>query len=337
MRALVLTAPGKAEVREVPVPIAAPGQVIIDVERVGVCGTDVELFTGEMSYLHSGVSSYPLRPGHEWSGTVRSAGAGVGESWIGRRVTGDTMIGCGDCRRCLAGRHHVCPERHELGIRDGLPGALAEQMAFPAAYLHPLPDSVDATAGAMVEPAGNAQRCVDAADLTAGERLLILGTGTIGLLTAMLARAHGLEVHLLGQELGFARSLGFSQSWDAASLPTLSWDAVVDATNAPSMPGLAVSLVEPGRRVVYIGLSGTPSMIDTRDAVLKDVTTVGILGASAGLANAVAAFASGAIDPRPLVAATVGLEEAAAVLSGSRPVGAGPGPKIQINPQIAYG
>ncbi|GAA0421001.1 alcohol dehydrogenase [Actinoplanes capillaceus] len=337
MRALVLTAPGKAEVREVPMPIAAPGQVIVDVERVGVCGTDVELFTGEMSYLHSGASSYPLRPGHEWSGTVRSVGAGVGESWIGRRVTGDTMIGCGTCRRCLAGRHHVCPERHELGIRDGLPGALAERMAFPAAYLHPLPDSVDAVAGAMVEPAGNAQRCVDAADLAAGERLLILGTGTIGLLTAMLARARGLEVHLLGQELEFARSLGFSQSWDAASLPTLSWDAVVDATNAPSMPGLAISLVEPGRRVVHIGLSGTPSMIDTRDAVLKDVTTVGILGASAGLADAIAAFAAGAIDPRPLVAATVGLEEAAAVLSGSRPAGAGPGPKIQINPRIAYG
>ncbi|MBO3739331.1 alcohol dehydrogenase catalytic domain-containing protein [Actinoplanes sp. NEAU-H7] len=337
MRALVLTAPGKAEVRRVPEPVAAPGQVVVDVERAGVCGTDVELFTGEMSYLHSGVSSYPLRPGHEWSGTVRSVGAGVGESWIGRRVTGDTMIGCGGCRRCLAGRHHVCPERHELGIRDGLPGALAERMAFPAAYLHPLPDTVDAMAGAMVEPAGNAQRCVDAAALAAGERLLILGTGTIGLLTAMLARARGLEVHLLGQELGFARSLGFSRSWDAASLPALSWDAVVDATNAPSMPGLAVSLVEPGRRVVYIGLSGTPSMIDTRDAVLKDVTAVGILGASAGLADAVAAFASGAIDPRPLVAATVGLDEAAAVLSGSRPAGAGPGPKIHINPRDGYG
>jgi threonine dehydrogenase-like Zn-dependent dehydrogenase len=332
MRALVLTGPGRAEVRQVPVPVAEPGQVVVDVERAGVCGTDVELFTGEMSYLHSGVSSYPLRPGHEWSGTVREVGAGVDGSWLGRRVTGDTMIGCGHCRRCRSGRHHVCPERHELGIRDGLAGALAQRLAFPAAYLHALPDTVDATAGALVEPAGNAQRCVDAAALGSGERLLVLGTGTIGLLTAMLARGRGLEVHLLGQELAFARTLGFEQSWTRDSLPDLPWDAVVDATNAPSMPALAVELAEPGRRVVYIGLSGTPSLIDTRDAVLKDVTAVGILGASAGLPRAIAAFASGAVDPRPLVAATVGLEEAAAVLTGDRPLGWGPGPKVLIDP-----
>jgi threonine dehydrogenase-like Zn-dependent dehydrogenase len=242
------------------------------------------------------------------------------------------MIGCGHCRRCVGGRHHVCPERHELGIRDGLAGALAERLVFPAAYLHALPDGVDAAAGALVEPAGNAQRCVDAAALSAGERLLVLGTGTIGLLTAMLARARGIEVHLLGQELEFARSLGFADVWTRDSLPSLPWDAVVDATNAPSMPGLAVELVEPGRRLVYIGLAGTPSTIDTRDVVLKDVTVVGILGASAGLATAIAAFASGAVDPRPLVAATVSLEEAADVLAGRRPRSAGAGPKVLIDP-----
>ncbi|GAA1629987.1 zinc-dependent alcohol dehydrogenase [Actinoplanes couchii] len=334
MRALVLTGPGKAEVQRVPVPVATAGQVVVDVARAGVCGTDVELFTGEMSYLHSGVSSYPVRPGHEWSGTVRSVGEGVDESWIGRRVTGDTMIGCGHCRRCVAGRHHVCPERHELGIRDGLAGALAERLAFPAAYLHALPDTVDATAGALVEPAGNAQRCVDAAALTSGERLLILGTGSIGLLTAMLARARGIEVHLLAENPEFARSFGFPSTWTRATLPDLPWDAVVDASNGPELPALAVSLVEPGRRVVYIGLSGTPSMLDTRDAVLKDVTTVGILGASAGLAPAIAAFASGSVDPRPLVAATVGLSEAAGVLAGHRPASASRGPKILIDPTI---
>lgn len=334
MRALVLTGPGQAEVQQVPVPVAGAGQVVVDVERAGVCGTDVELFTGEMSYLHSGVSSYPLRPGHEWSGTVRAVGPGVDDSWTGRRVTGDTMIGCGQCRRCVAGRHHVCPERHELGIRDGLAGALAERLAFPAAYLHALPDTVDATAGALVEPAGNAQRCVDAAALSSGERLLILGTGTIGLLTAMLARARGLEVHLLAENPEFARSFGFPSTWTRATLPDLPWDAVVDASNGPELPGLAISLVEPGRRVVHIGLSGTPSLVDTRNAVLKDVTTVGILGASAGLAPAIAAFASGAVDPRPLVAATVGLAQAADILAGRRPADASTGPKILINPAI---
>lgn len=331
MRALVLTGPGRAEVQDVPEPQAGPGQVIVEVERVGVCGTDVELFTGEMSYLHTGAASYPLRPGHEWSGTVIATGDGVDESWLRRRVTGDTMIGCGNCARCRAGRHHVCPTRHELGCRDGLPGALAERLAFPAAYLHALPDSVDATLGALVEPGGNALRAVRAANVAPGERLLILGTGTIGLLAAMFGKALGAEVHLLGLT---AEPLAEAPVWTRETLPDLGWDGIVDATNAAVMPGLAVELVEPGRTVVYIGLSGAPSMVDTREIVLKDVTTVGILGASAGLPGTITAYAEKDADPRPLVAGVVSLEEIVDVLAGMRPRNAGPGPKFQADPRL---
>ena len=86
--------------------------------------------------------------------------------------------------------------------------------------------------------------------------------------------------------------------------------------------------------MVYIGLAGLPSTIDTRTMVLKDVTAVGILGGSHGLAEAIEQFASGAVDPRPLVAATVGLGGLGEVLAGTRPEGSGPGPKIQVNPRI---
>ncbi|MGX7671177.1 zinc-dependent alcohol dehydrogenase [Plantactinospora sp. DSM 117369] len=334
MRALVLTGPHRAEVRDVPPPVAAAGQVVADVERVGICGTDVELFTGEMSYLHTGASSYPLRPGHEWSGVVTAAGPGVDPAWVGRRVTGDTMIGCGHCHRCRHGRHHVCAHRQELGIRDGLPGALAEQLAVPTTALHPLPGTVDATLGALVEPGGNALRSVQAAGLDAGERLLVLGTGTIGLLVAMFARARGIDVHLLGRDgtqLELARTLGFADAWTRATLPSLPWDAVVDAANDPELPAFALDLVEPGRTVVYIGLAGSPSAVDTRGLVFKDVTAVGILGASAGLPGAIDAYARGTVDPRPLVAATVGLADAPDILAGRRPDGAGP--KIHIDPR----
>jgi threonine dehydrogenase-like Zn-dependent dehydrogenase len=85
--------------------------------------------------------------------------------------------------------------------------------------------------------------------------------------------------------------------------------------------------------VVYIGVAGRPSTIDTRTMVLKDVTAVGILGASAGLAGAIERYASGAVDPRPLVAATVGLGDVGDVLAGWRPAGAGPGPKIHVDPR----
>ncbi|MGN9813379.1 zinc-dependent alcohol dehydrogenase [Micromonospora sp. BQ11] len=336
MRALVFTGPGKAEVQEVPDPEAGPGQVVIDVERAGVCGTDVELFTGEMSYLHTGRSTYPLRPGHEWAGTVTATGSGVDESWLGKRVTGDTMIGCGHCVRCRAGRHHVCADLRELGISDGIPGALAERLAYPAAYLKALPAGMDATLGALVEPGGNALRSLHAAAIAPGERLLVLGTATIGLLVAMFARADGAEVHVMGRNessLQLARSLGFGDAWTRETLPDLAWDAVVDASNAPALPALAVDLVEPGRRVVYVGLSGSPSTVDTRRIALKDVTAVGILGASAGLAGTITAYAGGSVDPRDLVAATVGLEEIIEVLAGQRPAGAGAGPKILVDPR----
>lgn len=333
MRAFVLTGPRAGEVQEVEAPVAAAGQVVVDVERVGVCGTDVEFFTGEMQYLGTGLAEYPLRLGHEWCGTVSAVGPDVDPAWVGRRVTGDTMLGCGRCARCRAGRQHVCADRFEIGISGGWPGALAEQLPVPVTALQPLPDSVDATLGALVEPGGNALRAVRGAALEAGERLLVLGPGAIGLLAAQIALAQGLDVHLLGRSatsMDFARSIGFDQVWTRATLPDLPWDAVLDATNGAAMPALAAELVEPARRVVYIGLSTEPSLVDTRLLALKDVTAVGVLSASGGLAGIVDLYASGAVDPRPLVAATVGLDDVADVLGG-RSWGAAP--KIHVDPR----
>lgn len=333
MRAFVLTGPRAGEVREVPAPQALPGEVVVEVERAGVCGTDVEFFTGEMAYLHQGVSSYPMRLGHEWAGTVAELGDGVDPGWLGRRVMGDTMLGDRTCRRCRRGRQHVCERRQEVGIRDGRPGALAERIAVPAWSLHALPDQVDAVLGALVEPGGNALRAARATEAGPGDRALVMGPGTIGLLVAMFLRAAGAEVHLLGQtaaSLEFARGLGFTHVWTA--VPDLPFDAIVDAANAEHLPALALDRVEPGGRIVYIGIAGQPSRIDTRALVLKDVTAVGILSASPGLADTIAAYAEGTVDPRPLVAATVGLEEVGAVLAGLYP-----GPKVHVDPGAPAG
>ena len=336
MRAFVITGPGRAEVAEVAEPVPVPGQVVVDVRRAGVCGTDVEFFTGEMSYLHSGEAAYPVRIGHEWSGVVSAVGAGVAADWLGRRVTGDTMLGCRRCARCRAGRQHLCATRYEIGIRNGWPGALAAKLPVPERALHALPDTVDETLGALVEPGGNALRALRAAGLTRGERLLITGPGTIGLLLAQLAAADGLEVHLLGrtaESLDFARSLGFAHTWTAGTLPDTHFDAVVDASNGSALPALALDLVEPGRRVVYLGIAGEPSLVDTRLIALRDLTVVGVLSASGGLAGTIDRYAGGTVDPRPLVAATVGLDAATAVLSGDRDPAWGPGPKIHIDPR----
>jgi threonine dehydrogenase-like Zn-dependent dehydrogenase len=338
MPAYVLTGPGEGSVQEVPAPVATPGEVVVDVERVGLCGTDVEFFTGEMAYLHSGHASYPIRLGHEWAGTVTAIGDGVEPAWLSRRVMGDTMLGDGTCRRCRRGNQHVCEHRQEVGVRGSRPGALAEQLAVPVSSLHALPNGVDAALGALVEPGGNSLRAAAAAALEPGDQALVLGPGTIGLLTAMFARAEGADVHLIGrseESLAFARTLGFDNVWTEDNLPALPFDAVIDASNAAHLPALALDLVEPAGRVVYIGLAGHPSLIDTRTLVLKDATAVGILSASPGLDDTIAAYASGAVNPRPLIAATVGLHQVNAVLTGQRPPGATPGPKIHVDPRLS--
>jgi threonine dehydrogenase-like Zn-dependent dehydrogenase len=336
MRAFVISGPGQAAVRDIEPPEPGPGQVVVDVERAGVCGTDVEFFTGHMVYLRTGEARYPVRIGHEWCGVVTRAGDEASAAWLGQRVTGDTMLGCGHCHRCRSGRQHLCADRFEIGIRGGWPGALAEQLLVPASALLPLPDRIGATAGALVEPGGNALRAVRAAQLIAGRRLLVMGPGTIGLLVALIARARGAEVHLLGPDdrsLRFARSLGFGQAWVRGTLPQVPFDAVIDASTGVELPALAADLVEPGGRISYIGLSAEPSLLDTRTLVLKDVTATGVLSASGGLAETISLYADGAVDPEPIVAATVGLDDVATVLAGRRPPEWGDAPKVHIDPR----
>ena len=339
MRALVVRGPRSASVEKVPAPAPRPGELLVDVERVGICGTDVELYTGEMAYFAQGVSHFPLRLGHEWTGRVVAAGDPDDRGWIGRRVTGDTMLGCGQCDDCRSGRHHVCPDRHEVGIRDGWPGALAEQTLVPARFAHVIPEHVSVPAAALVEPGGNALRAVWAGSLQPGDRALVLGSGTIGLLAALFALAEGVEVHVAGDRegaLGLARELGVHATSTIDELGTADsrFDAVLECTSTASSPALAVRLVRPAGRVAWIGLSPAPSLLDTREAVLKDVTMVGILSGSPGLAGAIEGYASGAVRPDPIVSEVIGLEDVPSRLDGVRGADAGPGPKVHADPRL---
>lgn len=341
MRALRVVAPRTIEIQEVPDLVAGPGQLLVQVERVGICGTDVELYTGEMEYFRSGRTTFPLQLGHEWVGTVTSVGAGVLHSWIGKRVTGDTMLGCGLCARCASGKTYLCDERIELGITDGWGGALAEMMVIPERYAFEIPESISIAAAAMIEPAGNSLRSVDATGLTENQKLLILGSGTIGLLAAQFALAKNLEVHIAGSRessLILARELGVLHVHTIEELrinPVREYEAVIDASSSDFMPQVALQKVLPGGKVVLIGLSAAPSLIDTRIPVLHDVTIVGILSASPGLQEAIDYLASGAVNPEPLVSEVIGLHDVADRLEGNRGIDAKPGPKIHVDPRLA--
>jgi len=336
MRAFLITGPRVASVAEVPEPHATDGHVVIDVIRAGVCGTDVELFTGSMPYLHDGSTSYPVRIGHEWCGRVVEAGGGVDPSWIGALVTGDTMIGCGRCDRCRAGKHHVCEDRLELGIRDGLPGALAERLLLPEVALRRLPDEMDPEAGALIEPAGSALRAVRAARLSPGGAVCIWGSGTLGLLALQFALAEGAVVDVVGvspEQLRLAADLGARDTYRPDEVSDRRYEAVIDMSTAREASARAVEIVEPAGTVVLVGISEEPSLLDTRRAVLRDVTVVGILAGSAWLEGAIEMFASGRIRTDPMVAEVVGLEEVADVLGGARPPSLTGAPKTLVDPR----
>jgi 2-desacetyl-2-hydroxyethyl bacteriochlorophyllide A dehydrogenase len=334
MRALIIDGTKSASVQRVAVPVPGPRQVVVDVHRAGVCGTDVELFTRELPYFEQGKSRFPLCPGHEWCGTVSAIGAEVDPRWIGERVTGDTMLGCGRCQRCASGRHHVCADRSEIGI-TGWAGALAEKLLVPVGSLYRLPAVVDDRAGALVEPGGNAWRAVTAAHAGPGRRLLIWGPGSIGLLAAAFARATGADVHVVGLDARreeLAKSFGAGRYWTTANPPSGTYDAVIDCTGDDTVPALALRFVEPAGRIVCIGIPRKTSLIDSRQLALNDLTVVGILGASAGLAPAIEHYADGSVEPGSLAQVVVGLDRAAEALGGELDPGAGT--KIHIDPRL---
>jgi 2-desacetyl-2-hydroxyethyl bacteriochlorophyllide A dehydrogenase len=334
MRAFVIAGPHQASVQEVPEPATGSGQVVVEVLRAGVCGTDVELFTGAMPYLHDGQACYPIRIGHEWCGRVAVLGGGVDPSWVGAFVTGDTMLGCGRCDRCRSGRHHVCEQRYEVGVRRGWHGALAERMLMPASALKRLPEDMAPTAAAFVEPGGSAVRAVDAAGVRSGNSLCVWGGGTLGLLALQFALARGVVVDVVDPRptaRALAIELGARDARSPDELLGKGYDAMIDMSIGPEVPSIAVEQVEPAGRVVLVGLAPSPSLLDTRRAVLRDVTVVGILGASAGLERAIELLGDARIRVEPLVAATVGLDGVADVLAGlvSSPSGA---PKFLVDP-----
>ena len=334
MRAFVIVRPNDASVEEVDPPEPGPGEVVIDVARAGVCGTDVEFFTGAMPYLHDGQASYPIRIGHEWCGHVASVGEGVDPVWLGAFVTGDTMLGCGRCQRCRSGRHHVCEDRHEVGVRRGWHGALAERLRIPERDLRRLPEDLSPEAGALVEPAGSAVRAIDAASVPEGGALCVWGVGTLGLLALRFALAGGVLVDVVEPRpaaRALAMELGARKAFAPEEAPAGGYDAVLDTSTGEEVPARAVEQVEPARRVVLVGLAHAPSLLDTRRAALRDVTVVGILAASAGLHDAIRRLAEGQVPVERLVAATVGLDQVADVLAGRVPSPGG-APKFLVDP-----
>src|SRR2546422_5234352 len=180
-RALVIEEPGTIGVRERPALEPAPGEVVIRPAYCGVCGTDLELLRGEVD---PAFVRYPLTLGHEWSGTVESVGAGVESVGPGDRCVAECIVPCGRCALCKAGATNVCEVYDELGFTRE--GGASDQVLVPARLAHRLEPGTSLLDAALVEPSSVVLRALEKAEPKAGDRVLVVGDGTIGLLAANL-------------------------------------------------------------------------------------------------------------------------------------------------------
>jgi threonine dehydrogenase-like Zn-dependent dehydrogenase len=183
MKQAVVAAPRTFEIEDVPPPVAGAGEVLVRVRSVGICGSDLHFYRG----------AFPLPPrlvlGHEAAGEVAAIGDGVTGVEVGARVALELFRVCLVCEQCRSGNYHLCPSRKANGLTG--PGALREYMTVPPYALYPLPPEVDFDLGALTEPLAVCVHGLRLADLRFGERVAVLGAGTIGLMAVAAAKAMG--------------------------------------------------------------------------------------------------------------------------------------------------
>jgi (R,R)-butanediol dehydrogenase / meso-butanediol dehydrogenase / diacetyl reductase len=275
MKAIVWNGPEEMAVEEVPEPAVEPGTVVVRPEAVGICGSEIEGYLGRM-----GNRTPPLVMGHEFAGTVTEVGEGVNEDLLGREVAVNPLSSDGTCRLCRAGYTNLCPNRRLVGIHS--PGGFAEYALAPAQNVYPLPEGVEARAGALAEPLANGVHAVRLG-LAGGfvEHAVVVGAGTIGLMCLQAAVLEGIpEVSVVephearreqALELG-ARAAYASgeEAREALEGPTegLGADLVVDAVGAEVTRRMAVEvLLRPGGRAVFVGLHDDATTLGFHDIV----------------------------------------------------------------------
>lgn len=259
MRSAVARGRGGLVIEERPLPEPAPGQVRVRLLACGICGTDLH-------FLHGGLWPDGHVPGHEMFGRVEAISDGVTGLSPGQRVAIEPIEACGRCPACRAGRGNICPQTRLYGIHA--PGGFADALCAPAERLFPVADEVPTEIAALAEPMAVAVHGVRRGALERGQRVLVLGAGTIGLLSVLASRAAGAgEVWLsarhphqaeLGRALGAARVLS-EQEAEEGSLAALGAEAPIDLvieTVGGSADTLrsAAAAIRPGGRISVLGV-----------------------------------------------------------------------------------
>lgn len=277
MRALVYTQPNQVELLERPDPELEPGEVILKIDAVGICGSDMHAYHGHDPRRQPG-----LVLGHEFCGTVIDSASPLYRK--GRRVTGNPLITCGVCEYCVQGRNNLCSNRSMVGMTR--PGAFAEKMSIPAASLIDMPQDMPALHAAVTEPAATALHAINLSMRSLVRplpecRVLVLGGGAIGMLSALLLKHYGCrditvaEVNPLRREqlVHHAGVQVYNPKEDEPE--AASFDYVMDAVGSKITRTVAMAAVKAGGVVMHVGLQDWASEIDMRRLTLAEITLLG--------------------------------------------------------------
>jgi 2-desacetyl-2-hydroxyethyl bacteriochlorophyllide A dehydrogenase len=279
MKAATYAGPGAFEMKAVEPPRPGPGEALVRVRSVGVCGSDLHFFRGE----------FPVPPGfilgHECAGEVEELGEGVTGFAPGDRVALELFTVCLTCVQCRMGNYHLCPSRKANGLNA--PGGLREYMTVPAYAMYKLPPEVDCELGALVEPLAVDVHGLRLVDVRFGDRVAILGAGTIGLLTIAAAKAMG-ATHIAitarhPHQKAMAAAIGADAVYDATNegigkmaADLGGADVVVETVGGHADTlGHAMTVAGPSARISVLGAFTQPVQIHPIFFFLKEVRLVG--------------------------------------------------------------
>ena len=325
MRAYRIDRPGVAGLADVPVPEPGNGEVLVQVEAVGICGSDVELLKGTRD---AAFSRYPVVPGHEWAGVVVAPSPSRPDLRVGTRVAVEGHHFCRTCDRCRTGRTNLCAHYDEYGFtRDG---GYREYVAARADLCHPLRQA-DTAVGALSEPTACALHAIERSRIGETYRVVVIGAGPIGLLAVACAAARRparlVVADVRDDTFAVAKTIGAS---DAVAAPASSLadavrealggpaDVVIEAAGHPLAQVAATNLVARGGRLTVLGIAGTDrtTAFNFDPLVFRDARVEAVFAyPSAVFARAVALIDEGVIDPAPLITHRFALTDAADALA----------------------
>jgi len=279
-----MTEPGKIEFGEAEEPKAGPGEILLRIKRIGICGSDIHVYHGKHPF-----TPYPVVQGHEYCGVVEAVGEGVEEIKPGMLATARPQLVCGKCGPCRRGNYNVCEELKVQGFQA--PGCAQDLFVVPKERLVLLPESLTVEQGALVEPASvGAHSTSRASDLT-GKNAVVLGAGTIGNMVAQFVRCRGAKNILITDisdyRLGIAKKCGIENTSNAGKESLADavkrvfgeegFQVAFEAAGVEATLSAAIANIEKGGEIVVLGVFGEKPRIDMAVVGEHELSLIGTL------------------------------------------------------------